>query len=59
MTPEKFLFAVSAVYFTAGMIDLFICKLAPVPVLQGIYVLVLASPLVVKPIGRMIGYNRR
>lgn len=54
-SPCVFVAIVSAVYLVAGIIDVFVYKFAPVEALQVGYVVVLSSPLVIRPLGLRIG----
>lgn len=55
MTPARWLFIVSTIYFIIGMVNIFIYHFTRTEIIQGVWVLILSMPLYVPKLGRWIG----
>jgi len=55
ITAGVYLTIVSVIYFLIGMFDVFVYKFIMVEILQILYIVALALPLLFQPIGRKIG----
>lgn len=51
------LFWVSALYLTAGMIDIFVVKFSPTEIIQLVWLLAIAMPFYFPPLGRWLNLN--
>ena len=51
------LFWASALYLTIGMVDIFIVKIAPIEIIQVLWLLVIAMPFYIPPLGRWLNLD--
>lgn len=58
LTPGSFLVVVSAVYFVVELVDIFVFRFVPSEAVQVVYVLTLATPLAIRPLGIRIGLGK-
>jgi hypothetical protein len=52
-----FLIILGLVYLTAGIIDVFVYQFCPIEYIQIAFVAILASPILIKPIGKFVGVD--
>jgi hypothetical protein len=55
MTPARWLFIVSTIYFVIGMGNIFIYHFTKTEIIQVVWVIILSMPLYVPPLGRWVG----
>ena len=59
ITPAIYLLAISIIYLLAGSFNLLVARFAPIEAIQVAYLIAIAAPVAVPPLGRFVGIRRK